>query len=321
MDAFLLMIVALLLFGSELLYFRIAGKYNIIDKPNQRSSHDYITIRGGGIVVPLAALWYAVFIHQVHWAMIAGVVLISVVSFWDDVDSLPNKVRLLVHAIAVTLLLYTVNAFQQWNPLFIFLAYVVIVGTINAYNFMDGINGITGIYSLVAFISLWQVNDRVTYFTDDRWILYPGIACIVFLFFNYRNRARCFAGDVGSISLGFWVIGLILMLVVQTGDFSFLLFLSVYGVDTISTIIHRLLLRQNIFEAHRLHLYQILVNNKRMSHRLVAFLYGITQFIINIWVISSTSSFWIELTMVCIPLSMIYIFLKWRLMAAKTSLG
>lgn len=319
MNLYLLGLIAVLLLAGELLYFRIADKYNIIDKPNQRSSHSYITIRGGGIVVPFSALLYAVFIHQVHWAMIVSVLLISVVSFWDDVSNLPNRIRLAVHFIAVTLLLYATQAFQQWNLLFVLLAYIVVVGTINAYNFMDGINGITGLYSVVTLFSLWWVNER-TPFTDSYWILFPTLACIVFLFFNYRKTARCFAGDVGSVSLGLWVVGLILTAVMRSGDFSYLLFLSVYGVDAVFTIIHRLLLRQNIFEAHRLHLYQILVNDRKMSHRLIAALYAAVQLIINIWCIGATYGFWIKVACACIPLAFLYVILKPRLMTTKTSL-
>lgn len=302
------------------MYFRIADRYNIIDKPNERSSHSYVTIRGGGIVVPLASVLYAIFMHEVHWAIIAGILLISVISFCDDVYNLPNRVRLLIHFLSVSLLLYGAQAFQQWNLLLIIVAYIVVVGTINAYNFMDGINGITGLYSLAAFVSLWWVNQR-TPFTDDYWILFPALACIVFLFFNYRKKARCFAGDVGSVSLGLWVVGLILMAVMQTQDFSYLLLLSVYGVDTVFTIIHRLLLRQNIFEAHRLHLYQIMVNDRKMPHRLIAAIYAVVQLSTNIWVITTGYGFWIKVLCVCIPLGLLYVILKPRLMTTKTSLS
>ncbi|MEP6931086.1 MAG: UDP-GlcNAc--UDP-phosphate GlcNAc-1-phosphate transferase, partial [Flavobacterium sp.] len=140
---------------------------------------------------------------------------------------------------------------------------------------------ITGLYTLVVMGSLWYVNKNVQLFADSSFIIYAMLASLVFLFFNYRKRAKCFAGDVGSIAIAFWVIFLILKLILITNSIVWLLFLAVYGVDAICTILHRLYLRQNIFEAHRLHFYQILSNEYKVEHRIVSLIYAIAQSVIS----------------------------------------
>ena len=308
------LIIAALLLMLMIAYFKIADRFNIIDKPNERSSHTDITIRGGGVVFPFAMILYAIFFNEVAGALLGGILLVSAVSFWDDVSSLSNKGRLLAHLIATTGLLLSVNAFQLLPTWIIPLIYIVIIGVINAYNFMDGINGITGTYSLVVLGSLWFLNQYKFIFTDPGFILCAMIACSVFLFFNFRKKARCFAGDVGSVSIGFWIVALLLMVVIQTNELKYVLFLAVYGVDTICTIIHRLILKQNIFKAHRLHFYQILVNERKVPHLAVAALYAVLQLIINTIVISTNVNFAISTAIVCIPLVIGYVIIKPLLM-------
>ena len=168
----------------------------------------------------------------------------------------------------------------------IFIAYVLAIGLINAYNFMDGINGITGLYTLSVMGALLYVNTKNQLFIDGELIKYGIIASLVFLFFNYRKKAKCFAGDVGSIAIAFWIIYLILKLILITNSLVWLLFLAVYGVDAVCTIIHRLYLKQNIFEAHRLHLYQVLSNEYKIQHRLVSLFYALVQTGVSFFVIT-----------------------------------
>ena len=165
------------------------------------------------------------------------------------------------------------------------IAYILAIGLINAYNFMDGINGITGLYTLVVMGTLLYVNKNIQFFFDAVFIKYAMVASLVFLFFNYRKKAKCFAGDIGSIAIAFWVIYLILKLILVTNSLVWLLFLAIYGVDAICTIIHRLYLKQNIFEAHRLHLYQVLSNEYKIQHRLVSLYYAIAQSAVSALVI------------------------------------
>ena len=147
---------------------------------------------------------------------------------------------------------------------------------------------------------------------DVIWLSILG--CVVFLFFNFRQKAACFAGDVGSVTIAFWIISLLLKLIFISGDWKYLLFLSVYGVDTILTIIHRLFLKQNIFKAHRLHFYQILANERKKPHLVVTSIYAIVQLLINLFVVSNTATLPVNLLVTCLPLVLIYFFAKPKLM-------
>ncbi|MEI7488787.1 MAG: hypothetical protein WCJ72_15545 [Chryseobacterium sp.] len=167
-------IITVLLFVSMLVYFRIANKYNIIDKPNHRSAHSQITLRGGGIIFPIAFIIFCVFnlneaIHE-YWSFGLGLLAICTISFIDDVKTLSNRIRLSVHLISVILLLYFTGAFNLM-PYWVWpILFILIIGTLNAYNFMDGINGMTGIYSLVTLSSLLYINKEIILFTDNDFI-------------------------------------------------------------------------------------------------------------------------------------------------------
>ncbi len=301
-------IVSLLIVVAILIYFPIADKCNIIDKPNQRSSHSHITLRGGGIVYWVAALLYTICNYQYEqaWVLFVALTLVSFVSFWDDVKTINAKPRLVVQLMAMSLVFYVLQLYQTLPWWAIIIAYIVFVGILNAYNFMDGINGITGLYSLAVLGTMQYVNLYITSFVHVDFIWFPMIASVVFLFFNFRKKARCFAGDVGSITIAFWIVILLLMLMIKTNNLIWILFLAVYGVDTMCTILHRLYLKQNIFQAHRLHLYQILVNEKGWSHRVVSVLYAVLQLLISTFVMFSPFNFWINGLLVFFPLLGLY---------------
>ncbi|OXG08770.1 UDP-N-acetylmuramyl pentapeptide phosphotransferase/UDP-N-acetylglucosamine-1-phosphate transferase [Flavobacterium araucananum] len=274
-------ILGIVLMIIMLLYFIVANRFNIIDKPNERSSHTEITLRGGGIIFWFAALLYFIQNIQSNYFFFTGITLVSLVSFWDDIQSLSNKIRISIHFLAITLIFYDLGVFNLIPLYGVIITYILAIGLINAYNFMDGINGITGLYTLAVMGSLLYVNKNIQFFIDAVFIKYAMIASLVFLFFNYRKKAKCFAGDIGSIAIAFWVIYLFLKLILVTNSVVWLLFLAIYGVDAIFTILHRLYLKQNIFEAHRLHFYQVLSNEYKIEHRLVALYYAIFQILVS----------------------------------------
>lgn len=272
-------IVLVVLFIAELLYFKIADKYNIIDKPNERSSHTQITLRGGGVVFYFGALAYFIYSGFEYPYFIIGLTAITLISFLDDIFTLSNKIRLLVHLISVLLMFYQWNLFElSW--LWILPALVGVIGTINAYNFMDGINGINAWYSIVVLGLLALVNQSVGFIAMDL-ILFAILGAVVFAFFNFRTKAKAFAGDVGSVSMAFIVVFLLGQLIITTGNFIYILFLAVYGIDTVWTIIRRALNKENIFQAHRTHLYQYLANEAKVNKLYVSFGYGVMQFVIG----------------------------------------
>jgi UDP-N-acetylmuramyl pentapeptide phosphotransferase/UDP-N-acetylglucosamine-1-phosphate transferase len=271
--------IFLLLFVAELAYFRVANHFNIIDKPNQRSSHTRITLRGGGVVFYIGALLYFVLQgFQYPW-FFGGLTMLSLISFADDVRPQSSKLRLLIHFTAMGLMFYQWGLFElPWY--FSVCALVVSTGILNAYNFMDGINGITGGYSLVVAAALLYINIYRVQFIDNELIYYVILSLLVFNYFNFRTKARCFAGDVGSISIAFILLFLLGKLIIATNDISYIVLLGVYGVDTVLTIIRRLLLKENIFEAHRKHVYQLLANEIKLPHVWVSSLYASLQALI-----------------------------------------
>lgn len=277
----LLLISLVILFH---LYNKMAIYYNIVDIPNNRSSHSQITVRGGGIIFPISSiLWFIFSGYQYPW-FFTGLLLISTISFIDDLINISFKNRLIIHVLSLSLLGIQFNLFLFpwwiWIPVLILLT-----GIINAFNFMDGINGITGGYSLSVLLGIWLVNNFQIKFIENELIYYTSIAVIVFNYYNFRKRARCFAGDVGSISIAFIIVFLITKLILLTGNYLYLMFLTMYGVDTIYTIIYRIINKENIFEPHRKHLYQLLANEYKIPHTKVSFIYSFIQIIISLTII------------------------------------
>ena len=275
------LIILVLLFLAELFYFRIADKCNIIDKPNERSSHTRITLRGGGIIFYFGVLAYFLTSHfEYPWFMLA-LTLITFISFVDDIRSTSQVLRLVFHFSAMALMFYQWGLFSlPWWTLFV--ALIVCTGIINAYNFMDGINGITGGYSLVVLVALAYINEAVVSFVEQDFILTVLCSVFVFNFFNFRKRAKCFAGDVGSVCIAFVLLFFIGKLVIRTEDFSWIILLAVYGVDSVLTIIHRLMLHENIGLPHRKHLYQIMANELKIPHMVVSSVYMLVQALVII---------------------------------------
>ena len=265
-------IILVLLFVAELFYFRVADKFNIIDKPNERSSHSRITLRGGGIIFYVGALAYFLSNHwEYPWFMLA-LTLITFISFVDDIRSTSQGLRLVFHFTAMALMFYQWGLFSlSWW--WIIIALIICTGIINAYNFMDGINGITGGYSLVILGALAYINSEITTFVEPALINTVLCAVLVFCFFNFRKKAKCFAGDVGSVSIAFILLFLIGKLIIKTEDFSWIILLSVYGVDSVLTIIHRLMLHENIGLPHRKHMYQLMANELKIPHVGVSLIY------------------------------------------------
>ena len=277
------LIITVLLLLAELFYFRIADRFNIIDKPNQRSSHSSIVLRGGGIIFVLGLwIWAAFFGFQNIWFLIA-VTLVAGISFIDDIHSLPDSVRLVAQFAAMALMFYQLDILH-WNMWWIILiAMIVCVGASNIINFMDGINGITGAYALASLIPLFLLNKKIG-FTDESLILVVALADLVFCCFNFRpkGKAKCFAGDVGSIGVAYILLFLIGSLILATGDVTYLIFLLVYGVDGCLTIVHRILLHENLGEAHRKHAYQLMANELKIGHVKVASFYALLQLAVSL---------------------------------------
>ncbi len=305
-------LISVLLLLAELFYFRIADKFNIIDKPNQRSSHTRITLRGGGIIFYIGTLAYFL-TNNFHYPwFFFGLTLITGISFIDDIRPVSQKIRLILHFLGMGFMFYQWSMLDiTWHWWFIVIGLILCTGIINAYNFMDGINGITGGYSLIILLSLAYINHYITAFTDIRLIIVLIIAILVFNFFNFRKKAKCFAGDVGSVSIAFILLFLIGQLILTTNDFSYIILLAVYGVDSVLTVAHRLILHENIGLPHRKHLYQIMANELKIPHVVVSSIYMVIQGIIIVgflYVHPYGYGYW-YLVGILILLSLVYIIL------------
>jgi len=215
----------------------------------------------------------------------------------------------LVHFAAMGLMFYQWGLYDlPWY--YTMLALIFCTGIINAYNFMDGINGITGGYSLAVAGGLWYINTYQVAFVDNDFIYMLVLALMVFNFFNFRTKAKCFAGDVGAISIAFIILFLLGLLIVKTDDFSYIIVLAVYGVDSVLTIIHRLFLKENIFEAHRKHVYQLLANELKIKHVLVSTFYALLQVLILVGFFIFQSHSYLYFGIIVLILSVGYIVIK-----------
>ena len=304
-----LLITAILLLLVELLYFKIADRFNIIDKPNLRSSHKSITLRGGGIIF-LFAIWiYAVFFGFQYVWFVVGATLIAAISFADDVASVPNRFRIVVHFASMLMMFYQLG-FLSWGQWYIVLiALIVCTYIINAYNFMDGINGITGGYSLAVLVPLAVANLKVAA-VDQNLIYVLMMGVLVFCFFNFRKKAKCFAGDVGAVTIAFAIVFLIFSLIERTQNVLWIMLLVVYGVDSVLTILHRFLLKENIFEAHRKHAYQLMANELKIPHVAVSCFYMAIQLAVSFGFLYLPINKWLYSIAVILVLCIAYVMFK-----------
>lgn len=313
-------IIAIMLLLLELVYFKIADKCNIIDKPNERSSHSTIVLRGGGVIFPLSMLVWAVLqivignggIVLIYLPFLIGLVLIAGVSFYDDIHSLPDSVRLVAQFIAMALMFWNLDI-MHWNMWWVvLLSLIVFVGATNIINFMDGINGITAGYSFSVLLPLLLMNHAMGYM-EESLLVVAILGVLVFSCFNFRPRgkAKCFAGDVGSVGIAFIMLFAIGKLILFTNDITWLAFLLVYGVDGCCTIIHRIMLHEKLGEAHRKHAYQLMANELGMSHVVVSLIYMGLQLVISlvmVYLIPNTAlAHWVYLIGVGVVLVIAYI--------------
>jgi len=270
--------VIIILIISIKIYLKIAKSYSIVDHPNQRSSHNSITIRGGGIIFPIAVILWFILSDCLYPYFFMGFIIISIISFLDDIYYLKQYQRLMFQLISTCLLFYGLNLFIL--PIWVWLiSFIFIIGWINSFNFMDGINGISVFYTCVCLATFYWIPELLEY---RELINFIALSILVFGFYNVRKRAITFLGDVGSISIAFILAYLMLMLLIKTSKWEYILFFSVYGIDSVLTILQRLIQRENIFKPHKRHYYQYLVNKKHWSHLFVSGLYATIQSIINL---------------------------------------
>ncbi len=308
-------LVILFMMIAAIIYFKIADHYNIVDKPNERSSHVLPTIRGGGVLFLLAVLLFFFRNDQSYPYLLVAMLVSGVISFIDDMRTVNNRLKFSVHILSVCLIFIECGLINTLSPFYLIAIGIFFIGVINAYNFMDGINGITGLYSLAVIIPLFLTEDNEKIRSLE---LYSMIGLLVFNYFNTRKKARCFAGDVGSISLAILIVFLLIKRIQLTGSFVYIGLLLVYGIDTVFTISQRLYQRENIFKPHRKHLYQYYCNEKKLPHVWVGSLYALLQLIISLVIVYGYLNF-SGLLLLLISLSVFYWILKVPLIKTASS--
>ena len=308
-----------------MVYFKIADKCNIIDKPNERSSHSTIVLRGGGIIFSIAMLVW-VGLQGVHgdWEVVVdylpfliGLVIIAGVSFIDDIHSLPDSVRLVAQFLSMALMFWNLGI-MHWDMWWIIpIALIAAVGGTNIFNFMDGVNGITAGYSLAMLIPMTMANRSMA-FVEESYMIVAIIGVLVFSMFNFRPRgkAKCFAGDVGSIGMALILVFCVGRLMMATGDITWIVLFLVYGVDGVLTICHRIMLHENLGQAHRKHAYQLMANELKMSHVTVSLIYMGLQLAVSLgymYLIPNTIvAHWIYLVVAALILAIAYVLFKMK---------
>lgn len=322
------LIIAVLLLVAELIYFRIADKCNIIDKPNERSSHSTIVLRGGGIIFSLSMIVWAVLILVqgkdiiTYLPFLCGLVMICIVSFWDDIHSLPDSVRMVVQIVSTLLMFWSVGLYSAfdswvWTVVIAAVALFFCVGATNIINFMDGINGITAAYAIAMLLPMLLLNRDMA-FVEESYLVVAIIGVLVFSIFNFRpkGKAKCFAGDVGSIGIAFIILFVLGRLMLMTKDVTYIVFFLVYGIDGSLTIFHRILLHENLGQAHRKHAYQLMANELKMRHVVVSLIYMGLQLAVSLGFIylcpNTVLAHWIYLIAAGLVLAVAYVLFKMK---------
>lgn len=265
-------IVGIILLFIVILYMKLADRWGIVDIPHHQSSHTGTVVRGGGVIFYFAFLLWSLFHGFLWYGVLIGLTVLVIVSLVDDIRGVSPRVRLLSQFIAFLILFYHTGLIQM--PCYVILILsIACVGAVNIYNFMDGINGMTGGYSLIVVLALLYVNHYCVYFVDVSLLACMILSILIFNFFNFRKNAICFAGDVGAVSIGYIIVYLVLRLALKGHSMSWIVMLSVYLVDSGMTILHRILLRENLIKPHKKHTYQIMVNELKMPHLIVSGIY------------------------------------------------
>lgn len=318
MDELIMYIIILIVFwGVESAYFKIADKYNIIDKPNERSSHSKVVLRGGGIIFTIGLwIWSIAFGFPYPW-LLAGVTLAAGISFVDDIHPLPDLQRLVIQFVAMVFIIREIGFLQLDLWWLVIIALICFVGTMNIFNFMDGVNGITGGYSLAILVPMLLLVNNGVGFIAPSFLIVMILGVLVFCFFNFRpkGKAKCFAGDVGSIGMAMILLFGSGMLIAEIGDFAwFPILWMIYGVDGVLTIFHRIMLHEDLGQAHRKHVYQLMANELKMEHTTVSALYACLQLVISLCAIylvpDNQIAHWIYAFVVAVVFTAIYVLFK-----------
>ena len=306
-------------------YRKLALHYDLLDNPNERSSHQIPTPRGAGLVFMLLWLlqllvFYSYgFINVKLLVILLSVILIVLVSLLDDIYSLGARLRFLVQIAASLMSLWFLGGVSDWNLGFVqlhtgliigsFLGLMLLICSTNLFNFMDGLDGIAGVEGLFVLLpgSLWIFLEGGFHLG----LLILGLSALIagFLVWNWP-KAKVFMGDSGSASLGF-LIALFALIAQQKFHASLLSWFVLYGLfifDATATLIRRIVAHEKWTQAHRLHAYQRLHQAGWSHAKVLSAIIGINSLLVFI---ASFMSFYPECSMFGFFLSLVILSLAY----------
>ena len=279
---YLLWLLTFIAFERAFLWFAMTK--GIGATVTERSSHTTFTPTCGGIIVPLALIVFSC-IHasalDINWWMaIGGALLLAAISLYDDIRPLDPWTRLIAQTIVMAVTFQYMCYPQAFH---IYLLVIIIgVGATNTINFIDGITGMLGFYTIVTFSSFAYALYLMSPDANAMYIqlcIIIVLAMAAFLIFNIPDKI--FAGDVGAITIGFLIVFVCVHIALDSHNASVMIFLIVAVFDAGLTTLQRLFAGENILMPHREFIYEVLTSRWRLPHIVVSLCYALLQLLIN----------------------------------------
>ncbi len=275
----------------------------LLDIPNGRSSHSFPTPRGGGVVICLLSLvTFCIYLiytgKDIKWSFFAGALIVAIISLIDDLKTISPLFRIIFHGLAAGLVVFELGSFEKifipfYGNIEIGLAgyvfgFLWIVWLINAYNFMDGIDGIAATQAVTAGVG-WCFIGYL--FGADDISFFGGVlaaSSLGFLVLNWQP-AKIFMGDVGSAFLGYSFAVLPILCLKRVNNIENASLLPLIGIllvwfflfDSVQTFLKRLFRGEKVWQAHREHIYQRLLI-AGSTHSKITIMYGLASIILVI---------------------------------------
>lgn len=295
-------ILALVIIACIHLYIRVARQFSWKVLSQTRDHSGKRVVSGAGFIFPLSIFLIFLISETVVFEFwMIGLLCLSFLSWLDDFNNLPAISRLVIHVFCIASWFLEAPGFEAswfWMAIVLFLG----TGWINAFNFLDGINGMLVLTSLISLGTFYFVGETTSL---SILIISQMITVLILAFFNLRKKAIAFAGDVGSITMGFFLGYLMWHLIRTTGNWEYILFFIIFLIDAGMTMLIRLIKKENIFKPHEQHLYQIIGKCHPGSVLMISSMYALSQLIINIILIAL-----MKLEMISLPVILSIIFVN-----------
>lgn len=276
-------VLAVVIIACLLLYIKVARQFGWKVLSGTRDHQNLPVVSGAGFIFPLSVfLMFLISEELAFEPWMIGLLCLTFLSWLDDFRNLSALWRLIIHIICIGTWMIGYNI-PDITWLWIGIILIGGAGWMNAFNFMDGINGMMVMMSLVSLGTFYFTLESASMHV---FIVSQIVAVLILAYFNVRQKAIAFAGDVGSISMGFFLGYLMWQLIYTTGKWEYILFFLVFAIDAGITIFLRLLKKENILQAHEQHLYQIIIKCYPEKSLMISMMYALYQLLINIMLVT-----------------------------------